>query len=114
MHTQRLAKISIALTVAFCSSQALAENWVTVFEDEPFWASVDKDSVRRGSDGLVYYTSDDGTKADSAADCQKRETYTLKLYAHGVLDYPNWRNEGRAVVADSIGAAELQYACANA
>ena len=110
----KLAKLSIALAVALSSSQALAENWVTVFEDEPIWASVDKDSIRRGSDGLVYFKSDGPDKADRAVDCQRRVTYTLKLYVMSGLDYPDWRNDGSAVVAGSAGEAELQYACANA
>jgi len=105
----------IALSAAALSgSQALAENWVTVFEDEPIWASVDKDSIRRGDDNLVYFRSDGPDKADRAADCQKRVTYTLKLYVMDGYDYPNWRNDGRAVVEGSAGEAELQYACANA
>lgn len=110
----RWATKTIALMVALGSSPALAENWVTVFDSEPFSASVDKDSIRRGSDNLVYFTSNGaGGKTDNAADCQRRLTYTLKLYVHGGLNYPNWRDEGRAVVVDSIGDAILTYACAN-
>lgn len=114
MHTQRLARTAIALALALGSSPALAENWVTVFEDEPYWATVDKDSIRRGSDGLVYFTSDGGGKSDNAADCQKRLSYTIKLYVMNGIDYPTWRDEGRAVVANSIGEAILNYVCANA
>jgi hypothetical protein len=109
-----LARISIALAFAISSSQALAENWVTVFDDEPIWASVDKDSIRRGGDGLVYFKSDGPDKADRAADCKKRIMYTLKLYVMSGLDYPNWRDDGRGVVEGSAGEAELQYVCANA
>lgn len=110
----RLAKISIALAAAGCGSQALAENWVTVYDEDPIWASVDKDSIRRGDDNLVYYRSDGPDKADRAADCQKRVSYMLKLYVMDGYDYPNWRNDGRPVVEGSAGEAELQYACANA
>lgn len=109
----RLAKISIALAAALCGSQALAENWVTVFDDEPIWGRVDKDSIRRGDDNLVYFQSDGPDKADRAADCQKRVTYMLKLYVMSGYDYPDWRDHGQAVVAGSAGEAELQYACAN-
>ena len=113
MHTQKLARISIALAVAVGSSPALAENWVTVFEHEPIWASVDKDSIRRGSDNLIYFRSDGPNKADRAADCHKRLTYTLKLYVMNGIDYPNWGNDGQAVVPRSAGEAVLQYVCAN-
>jgi hypothetical protein len=111
-----LGKIPIGLAVGLCASQAVAENWVTVFEDRngAMWATVDKDSIRRGADGLVYYTSDSGGKGDRAADCNRRILYTLKLYVMNGIDYPNWRNDGSAVVSGSIGEAELQYACANA
>jgi hypothetical protein len=110
----RLVHVSITLAAVLGSSPALAENWVTVFDDDPIWASIDKDSIRRGSDGLVYFQSDGPDKADRAADCQRRLTYTLKLYVMQGLDYPNWRNDGSAVVTGSAGEAELQYACANA
>lgn len=107
-------RISIALVVALSSSQALAENWVTL-DSDPFGASVDKDSIRRGDDGLVYFTGNSGAgKGDYAADCQQRITYTLKLYVMDGIDYPDWRADGSAVVPDTIGDRQLQYACANA
>ena len=116
MHTQKLARISIALAVAVGSSPALAENWVTVFEHEPIWASVDKDSIRRGSDNLVYYQLKNLGKTDRAVDCGKRMIYTLNIHAGAGQDgqnFPDWRNEGW--VADSLPSAkaELEYACAN-
>jgi hypothetical protein len=110
----RLTSIAFALAVALTGSPALAENWITVFDDDPIWASVDKDSIRRGSDNLVYYQSDGPDKADRAADCQKRLTYTLKLYVMDGLEYADWRNHGRSVVPGSAGEAELQYVCSNA
>jgi hypothetical protein len=108
------ARLSIAVAIALGSSPALAENWVTLSaEDDEFDFSVDKDSIHRGSDGLVYYKSMGFDVADSAADCQNRLLYTIKIYAHGGLDYPNWRKDGRAVGAGTNGEAELQYVCAN-
>lgn len=112
-----LNRLLFGLAIGLCGTQAIAENWVTVFDDEEneMWASVDKDSIRRGTDNLVYFTSDNGAgKSDRATDCSNRTMYTLKLYVMGGIDYPNWRNDGRAVVSGSIGEAELQYACANA
>ncbi|WP_309661276.1 hypothetical protein [Sphingomonas sp.] len=111
-----LAKIFMGLAVGFCATSVSAENWVTVFDDDQseIWMAVDKDSVHRGADGLVYFVSDGPDKADRAADCNSRTLYTLKLYVMDGIAYPNWRNEGRAVVTGSAGEAEFQYACANA
>lgn len=97
------------------ASPALAENWVTVVDDE-FGASVDKDSIRRGSDNLVYFTARKIDRSDSAVDCQNRVSYSLKLYITRTIfsDNPNWRNEGRAVQPGTIGDFILQYVCANA
>ena len=108
-----LVKISIALAVAFCGSPALAENWVTVFEDDILWLDIDKDSIRRGSDNLVYYQLKSMVKTDRAVDCQKNIIYTLKIHAPDQPDFPNWRDEGWAVEAGSSFDAELQYVCAN-
>lgn len=77
----RLARFAIALA-ALGSSPALAENWVTVFEDDPIWGRVDKDSIRRGADNLVYYKSDGPDQADRAADCQKRVTLHAQTLRH--------------------------------
>ena len=108
----RLSRASIVATLALTATVAHAENWVVVVDDE-IGASVDKDSIRRGSDGLVYYTYEGGEKADAAANCDTRTTYTIKLYAMGGMDQTNWRNEGRQVVPGSVGEAVLQYVCAN-
>ena len=114
MRTLSLARISFTLAVAFGGSQALAENWVTVTSpDEPIWGMVDKDSIRRGSDGLIYFQMRGGGQTDSAVDCQSRVMYTLKLHVMNGYDYPKWRDEGRAVVRGSAGEAALQYVCAN-
>ena len=109
----RFAKASIALAAVLCSSQSLAETWVTLIDDEEFSLEVDRDSIRRGSDNLVYFQSMSFDKSDNAADCQSRQLYTIKIYAHGGLDYPNWRKEGRAVQSGTAGETELQYVCAN-
>jgi hypothetical protein len=106
----------MGISAALIASQAAAENWVTVIDDEEneMWATVDKDSIRRGADNLVYYTSNNGAgKGDHASDCNSRISYTLKLYVMDGIDYPNWRNDGSAVVSGSIGEAVLQYACTN-
>ena len=112
----RLAKISIVLAAVLGSSAAPAENWVTVYEKDIFWLEIDKDSIRRGSDNLVYYQLKNLGKTDRAVDCGKRMIYTLNIHAGAGQDgqnFPDWRNEGW--VADSLPSAkaELEYACAN-
>jgi hypothetical protein len=108
----RLSLASILATLVLTATVAHAENWVVVVDDE-IGASVDKDSIRRGSDGLVYYTYEGADKADGAANCDTGTMYTIKIYTMGGLDQPNWRNEGRQVVPDSVGEAVFQYVCAN-
>ena len=89
--------------------------------DHP-WFQVDTDSIRRGSDNLVYYRSRGSTfEYDKAVDCQKRIVFFLKRLTleffkkHMPEDkiYSNWRSEGRAVVERTVSGAELQYVCAN-
>ena len=112
----KLASISIALTLMLSGSPALAENWVTVVDGEDIGASVDKDSIQRGSDNLVFFMVRKIDRSDSAVDCQNRVIYTLKQYITRTIfsDNPNWRNEGRAVEPSTIGDFILQYVCANA
>lgn len=112
-NTMRLSLSSIIATLALTATAAHAENWVVVV-DEEIGASVDVDSIRRGSDGLVYFTVEYSEKSDAAVNCETATAYTLKLYVMDGYDYPNWRNEGRAIVPDSVGGAVYEYVCANA
>ena len=112
-NTMRLSLSSIITTLALTATAAHAENWVVVV-DEEIGASVDVDSIRRGSDGLVYFTVEYSEKSDAAVNCETATAYTLKLYVMDGYDYPNWRNEGRAIVPDSVGRAVYEYVCANA
>jgi hypothetical protein len=114
----KIWKTLIALPLAAFAGQAIAENWVTVAADaDGSHIMVNKDTIRRGGDGLVYYTDDSVDQSDAmAADCAKRLSYTLSmdLIIGKHLDNPNWRNNGKAVQPGSFGESELQYACANA
>ena len=109
------ALMLVALPIALLGSQALAENWVTVGSTG---IRVDKGSIRRGSDGLVYFTDNVGMdfnkvgiNEDLAMDCQRRLTYVLKFGGSATTD---WRDRSRAVEPNSIEDAELQFVCANA
>lgn len=111
-----MAKASIVLAALLGGSQALAEDWVTVYEEDIFWLEIDNDNIRRGSDGLVYYQLKNLGKTDRAVDCQKGLIFTLKIYAGGVENeqaFPNWRNEGWAADSLPSAKAELEHVCAN-
>jgi hypothetical protein len=102
-----------ALPLALLASRAPAANWVTVGTDNDNNSTyVDKDSIRRGTDGLVYFdeATDDGDVSDLAADCKERVLYLLRMNA---TDNPDWRSRGHPVTSGSVGEGELQYVCAN-
>lgn len=109
----RLSIFSILAMLVLTATAALAENWVVVL-DEVIGASVDRDSIRRGSDGLVYFTVRYANKSDAAVNCETATSYTIKLYVMDGYNYPNWRNEGSPVVPGSPGDAVYQYVCSNA
>jgi hypothetical protein len=113
-------RILIATPMVLLTSRALVENWVTVATQNNLGHiySVDKDSIRRGDDGLVYFRAQDELSADHvAADCPRTVFYVLDTSFDGGKDpmaLPDWRNSGKAVESGSTDEAELQYACANA
>jgi hypothetical protein len=113
----KIAKMVVVVPLAFLAGPALAENWIAVATDNGMSYSVDKDSIRRGDDGLIFFTSDTFVgktsivgKMNNAVDCQQRVYYTLKI---AKSDYPGWRNAGDAVKPNSTGEAELNFVCAN-
>lgn len=108
----RLSFASIISTLVLTATAAQAENWVVVV-DEEIGASVDKDSIRRGSDGLVYFTVVYSSKSDAAVNCDTATSYTLKLYVMDGYTYPNWRDEGSPIIPGSVGDDVYKYVCAN-
>jgi hypothetical protein len=99
----------VAVLIALVASQALARTWVAVGTTG---IRVDKDSIRHGGDGLVYFTDNIGMEMnkvgideDLAMDCQRRLTYVMKSDGH--------LSDGRAIEPNSIEDAEFQYVCAN-
>ena len=110
----KILKMLIAAPILLLSSQALAENWVTLGSmGQGTSFKVDKDSIRRGSDGLVRFTDDNSLlgKADKAVDCQGHLTYVVGDPGH---EDAHWRDRGHAVQPGSIGQMSLEYVCANA
>ena len=107
--------IVLAGSMALLSSQALAENWVALGSmGQGTSFSVDKDSIRRGSDGLVRFTDQNSLlgKSNVAADCGAHVVYDIE--DDQAKDPSRWRKSGHAVDANSVGGIELQYVCANA
>jgi hypothetical protein len=110
--------MTLAAPLALIASQALAEDWIAIGTgSDGSSIRIDKDSIRRGSDGLIYWTDKLTTrdvtgdlKSQNAADCQKRIYYPISL---GGVDLPNWRGKGQTDPS-SAAKSELQYACANA
>ena len=101
---------------ASASAQSIpASNWVKIGVDEfGYEWSVDKNSIKLASDGLVHFEDYDKDKFRiGAVDCQRRIIYPPGYDDAGIYD-PNWRDKGQAVSPGSLGEAELQYVCANA
>ncbi len=114
----KIWRMLAAAPVILLASRALAENWVALGSMGE-GTSVDKDSIRRGSDGLVYFTDrmDQGERGgsideDLAMDCQRRLIYVLKFNREEAAG--DWRDRSRAIEPNSSDDAELQYVCANA
>ena len=107
----RLSFLSFIAMLVLTATAAQAENWVVVVDDV-IGASVDKDSIRRGGDGLVYFTVRYADKSDAAVNCETATAYTIKLYVMDGYNYPNWRDEGRPIVPGSVGDGVYKYVCA--
>ena len=128
----RVIEIAVGICLFGTISAAYAENFVLL--DSIGGArktnSVDVDSIRKGDDGLVYYTErrgggnlEDramgflGSLEYSAVDCQKHILYTLSSFEERFkesYEYPDWRSNGQEVVPDSHGALLEDFACSRA
>ena len=102
-----IAAAELKIVCAKLGSGPLAGNWVSIGTTGE---SIDKDSIRRGSDGLVYFTDYDDAfhvTGSNAADCQRRLIY------FGVK-FNGWRDRGLPVPRNSFAEAEFNLVCANA
>jgi hypothetical protein len=108
MKPWRFAVVPMALL----ASQAHAETWVTVgTSSSGDTVFVDKDSIRQGSDHLVYFTDKSfEMKSENAADCRRHIYYPISL---GEVPISNWRDHGQAHPMPGP-KAEVKYVCANA
>jgi hypothetical protein len=105
-----------ALPIALLGNQALAgEKWIAVAHGDHGALNVDKNSIRRDNDGLVYFTDEmGGAVSKVAADCTRRVQYILSFaYGGPAVDVPNWRKDGEVVKPNSSDDAEMNYVCAN-
>jgi len=114
-------KAIVAVPIALLASQAVADHWADVGTSGTKAWSVDNDSIRHRSDGLITFTAgsiDRATDDDlgdywkDAADCQRRVIYTVA--SAGDDEYPGWRNNGVVATPGSINESLLDYVCANA
>lgn len=99
------AEAELKIVCAKAGSGPLPGKWVGI----GFGQSIDKDSIRRGSDGLVYFTDYGDVfhlTGSDAADCERR------LIFFGV-NFDGWRDRGREVAPASFAEAELNFVCAN-
>ncbi len=78
------------------------------------WMEVDVDSIVARQDGLVAARVRGGELADNLYDCKTRIRYVTRLEVMGGIDYPNWRQNGIAVVPGSIGEKAMEFVCARA
>jgi hypothetical protein len=111
-------KICIALLaalMALVATQAQAEHFVII--DRQSNLQVEKDSIRRGGDGLVYATSFKDPDVDAlAVDCRARKLFVLRDHdtlAGTYSDDPDWRNHGTSVSPNTLGEVVVNYVCAN-
>ena len=106
----------VAVPIALLASQAVAQRWIAVGTD-PTGNSVfiDKDGIRRGSDGFVYFSAESlAEKSAKAADCTKRQLYilgTLDVRRSRHKNFPKWREHGVTVKSGSLEESELRYVC---
>jgi hypothetical protein len=104
-----LRSIVVALPLALLASQALAETWIPIADTG---IRVDRDTMLRGNDGLIYFTDNIRMSGDStgvteklAMDCSRHWTFVLR--PDGTL------SAGSAIEANSIEDAEFKYVCGN-
>ena len=100
------SSILVVASSALLGSQAVAENWVDAGSSGIF---VDTDTVRRGTDGLVYFSDKIrvgdimGPTEKLAMDCSKRLTYVIR--SDGSLSY------GNPIQPNSTEDTELKFIC---
>jgi hypothetical protein len=99
-----IAEAELKMVCTKAGSGPLPGTWVGV----GFGQSIDRDGIRRGSDGLIHFTTYGDVfhlTSSDAADCQQRLIYFGEA--------PGWRDRGRPVGPGSFAEAELNYVCAN-
>lgn len=112
------SKLAFGLASLIASAATATQSWTTLYDDidAGLTVAIDSSSLRRGSDGLVYYMDQTNLRrAVRAADCSSRVTYLVRLPDRmGEIDLPNWRSSPTTVEPGSTGEIAFNYACANA
>lgn len=102
----RVRGIMAGICLFGISSAAHAVNFVDVSTTAKNHA-VDVDSIRKGDDGLVYFTEKNPMgQFDEAVNCQERILYTVRS--------GDWRSKGRKIVPRSYGALLADFVCSQA
>ena len=88
-----------------------AENWVNLYSENdgfPFLFDIDSDSIRKGSDGLVYFhKKQDGEIYTSAINCKKNIYYAID-------GDKEWRSNGVSIEPGNEYVIEAEYVCSKA
>ena len=108
----RAAKLFIAGALTVWSGAGFAETWVKVPGGDPS-VRIDRDSIRRGNDTLVYFTRRWGDTGEIAVNCTARISYLLTLASMAGYDMSayHWRDHGKSIIPGSQDDAELRYVC---
>lgn len=105
-------KLIFVTYLVFASINVRAENWVGVdgqIDAYTYFFYVDSDSVRKGSDGLIYFNKkesfvDGWSYSSSAIDCKKHIYYVVEHKSE-------WRSKGVKIKPDTEYSIEEEYFC---
>jgi hypothetical protein len=101
-----------AAAMLILGAPALAENWL----DTRHTTLIDADSIRKESDGLVYFMEkrkyhdeDEGenTPLQGAVDCVNRVSYS----SYSIKYEADWRTKGVKVIPGTMGEDLLNFVC---
>jgi hypothetical protein len=106
----KAGKLITGMTVGICLYSIVSAVHATDWVELGAGFSVDMDSIRKGTDGLVYFTFIDQEMlmdpVTAAFDCQKGLEFDL--------DDPDWRSNGVKVKPRSRYAAIMEIVCSRA
>lgn len=120
-HMRNLIILVVLMASGGPANAADASRIKIIYSDEKRHIdyAVDLNSIKRGEDGLIYYTSLKGLNMDTdnpiilessnAVDCQARILYTLANSLAGEVE--NWRSKGDDHFDGTVGELEYKLVC---